>query len=334
MKKIYINIITLFVALVTFSSCNDEWKDELYSHMVSLKAPINNKEVCSIYVRYKSNGEVIYNLPVLVSGSTPSDKSLDVRIAVDPDTLATLNEANYHDQRRDLWYDLLPQSNYEFPSPTCHIPAGSRKELFPIKFKFSGMNLSKEWVLPLTIEEDPSYVTNKRKGWRKALLHVLPFNDYSGNYSATAMNIYFDDSNDDPLVVDERRAHVVDENTVFFYAGTKADDAIDRETYKINVKFEEPSEVTETSKKGNLTITAENPSINFQLTGHPTYEIWEEMDSNQPYLMHRYYVLYIKYTYNDITTSNVPTAYRAEGSLTMERKINTMIPDEDQAIQW
>ncbi|WP_418455601.1 BT_3044 domain-containing protein, partial [Allofournierella sp.] len=35
------------------------------------------------------------------------------------------------------------------------------------------------------------YVTNKRKGWRKALLHVLPYNDYSGNYSATAMNIYF-----------------------------------------------------------------------------------------------------------------------------------------------
>ena len=58
------------------------------------------------------------------------------------------------------------------------------------------------------------------------------------------------------------------------------------------------------------------------------------MDTNQPYLMHRYYVLYIKYTYDDITTSNVPTSYRAEGSLTMERKINTTIPDEDQAIIW
>ena len=120
-----------------------------------------------------------------------------------------MNEANFHELRKDLWYNLLPQENYEFPSTTCHIPAGSRKELFPIKFKFSEMNLSKEWVLPLTIEEDPSYITNKRKGWRKALLHVLPFNDYSGNYSATAMNIYFADSSDDPLVVDNRRAHVV-----------------------------------------------------------------------------------------------------------------------------
>ena len=334
MKKRHIYIATLFIALLSFSACNDEWKDELYVHMVSLKAPINDGEVSSIYVRYKPNGEVIYNLPVLVSGSTPLDKDLDVRIAVDPDTLNAMNEANFHELRKDLWYNLLPQENYEFPSATCHIPAGSRKELSPIKFKFSEMNLSKEWVLPLTIEEDPSYITNKRKGWRKALLHVLPFNDYSGNYSATAMNIYFANSSNDPLVVDNRRAHVVDENTVFFYAGTKEDNAIDRETYKINVKFEEPSEVTETKKKGNLTITAANSSINFQLTEHPTYEIWDEMDTNQPYLMHRYYVLYIKYTYDDITTSNVPTSYRAEGSLTMERKINITIPDQDQAIQW
>ena len=238
MKKRHIYIATLFIALLSFSACNDEWKDELYVHMVSLKAPINDGEVSSIYVRYKPNGEVIYNLPVLVSGSTPLDKDLDVRIAVDPDTLNAMNEANFHELRKDLWYNLLPQENYEFPSATCHIPAGSRKELFPIKFKFSEMNLSKEWVLPLTIEEDPSYITNKRKGWRKALLHVLPFNDYSGNYSATAMNIYFADSSNDPLVVDNRRAHVVDENTVFFYAGTKEDNAIDRETYKINVKFD------------------------------------------------------------------------------------------------
>lgn len=334
MKKIHIYLISLFTALLLFSACNDEWKDELYTHMVSLKAPINNGEVSSIYVRYKPDGEVIYNLPVLVSGSTPLDKSLDVRIAVDPDTLTTLNEANFHDLRRDLWYELLPQTNYEFPLATCHIPAGSRKELFPIKFKFSGMNLSKEWVLPLTIEEDPSYITNKRKGWRKALLHVLPFNDYSGNYSATAMNIYFAGSSNDPLVVDSRRAHVVDENTVFFYAGTKADDAIDREAYKINVRFETPTQETDTRKKGNLTIQPVNPDINFQVLGQPTYEIWNEADTNQPYLMHRYFVLYMNYTYDDVTTSNIPTSYRAEGSLTMERKINTLIPDEDQAIQW
>lgn len=105
MKKRHIYIATLFIALLSFSACNDEWKDELYVHMVSLKAPINDGEVSSIYVRYKPNGEVIYNLPVLVSGSTPLDKDLDVRIAVDPDTLNAMNEANFHELRKDLWYN-------------------------------------------------------------------------------------------------------------------------------------------------------------------------------------------------------------------------------------
>lgn len=45
----------MFAALSFFSACNDEWKDELYSHMISLKAPIGSEEVSDIYVRYKPN---------------------------------------------------------------------------------------------------------------------------------------------------------------------------------------------------------------------------------------------------------------------------------------
>ena len=325
----------LCAALVSFASCNDEWKDELYTHMISFKAPIDDgAEVSSIYVRYKPGGEVTYDVPVLVSGSTTLDKDLDVHISVDPDTLETLNQENFHEQRKDLWYELLPEANYEFPSTVCRIPAGSRQALFPVKFKFSGLNLSKEYVLPLTIEESASYELNRRKGWCKALLHVLPFNDYSGNYSATNMNIYFADSGNDPLVVDTRRAHVVDENTVFFYAGTKEDDAIDREKYKINVRFEAPAEETGNIKRGRLSVEAVDPAINFRVVGEASYEISEEMDSEQPYLLHRNYVLYLNYTYDDVTTSDIPTSYRAEGTLVMERRINTLIPDEDQAIMW
>jgi hypothetical protein len=43
----------------------------------------------------------------------------------------------------------------------------------------------------------------------------------------------------------------------------------------------------------------------------------------------------MRYRYDDITT--VPgkvISYRAEGSLSMERKINSLIPDMDQQIQW
>lgn len=325
--------IAIFCALFFFSACNDEWIDELYSHMVSLKAPVGNEGVADIYLRYHPDGEVIYNLPVLRSGSTLPDNAIDVRIGVDNDTLEILNNQKFQ-YREDLHYKQLEEEYFELLSPTCHMPAGSNKELYPVKFKFAGLDLSREWVLPLTIEEDPSYETNKRKGWRKALLHVLPFNDYSGNYSATNMNIYFADSNNDPLVVDQRVAHVVDENTVFFYAGTKADNAYDRTDYKINVKFIKAEEGEDGSEKGTLEVKPVSNAIGFELIGNPTYEITVEMDPTLPYLKYRRCVVKMSYTYNDITSASEPIAYRAEGTMVMERKINILVPDEDQAIQW
>lgn len=322
--------------LFACSACNDEWKDELYTHLVSFKALVNSEGVVDIYLRYKPNGEVIYDLPVLRSGSTLQDEAIDVKIGIDSDTLDILNDEKYQ-YRSDLYYKHLPEQYYEFLSPTCHMPAGSNKEVFQVKFKFHELNLSDEYVLPLTIQQSDDYTVNRRKGWGKALLHILPFNNYSGNYSATAMNIYFADSGNDPLVVDNRRAHVVDEKTIFFYAGTKKDDAIDRETYKMNVRFELPNVGEDgTTRKGNLTVTAVYADkINFEVIGQPTYEIREEKDHNQPYLVHQYFVLYMSYKYDDVTSvPDNPMSYRAEGSLTMERKINTLIPDEDQAIQW
>lgn len=319
--------------LFFFSACNEEWVDELYTHMVSLKAPVNGERVADIYLRYKPNGEVIYNLPVLLSGSTLSENVFDVHIGVDNDTLGILNYDKYQ-YRTDLYYKQLEEQHYELLSSTCHIPSGSNKELYQIKFKFEGLNLSNEWVLPLTIEESPSYVVNKRKGWHKALLHVLPFNDYSGSYSATNMNVYFADSSNDPLVVDWRVAHVVDENTVFFYAGTKEDNAYDRTEYKINVKFVKTEEGEDGSEKGKLEVTPVSQAINFVVVGEPTYEITQEMDTNQPYLKYRRCVIRLNYTYDDITSASEPISYRAAGSMVMERRINILVPDEDQAIQW
>lgn len=76
------------------------------------------------------------------------------------------------------------------------------------------MELDEKYVLPLTIEEDPSYVQNKYKGRYKALLGVNLFNDYSGTYNTTLMNIYIEGTTTDPAKVDTRLARVVDENTI------------------------------------------------------------------------------------------------------------------------
>ena len=50
MKHLYLTL--LIGALFLLSGCNDEWKEELYTRMISLKAPINKDDVSIIYLRY------------------------------------------------------------------------------------------------------------------------------------------------------------------------------------------------------------------------------------------------------------------------------------------
>ena len=114
MKKLYILGMMLGVCAV-FSSCNDEWKDELYVEMVSLKAPLGSQGVHDIYVRYQSDGSGSFLLPVIVSGSRENARNIDVKISVDNDTLDTFNREKYLD-RNDLWYHQLPEQFYSFPT--------------------------------------------------------------------------------------------------------------------------------------------------------------------------------------------------------------------------
>lgn len=116
------------------------------------------------------------------------------------------------------------------------------------------MELDEKYVLPLTIEEDPSYIQNKYKGRYKALLGVNLFNDYSGTYNTTLMNIYIEGTTSDPAKVDTRVACVVDENTIFFYAGSTWVEDENRSRYKVFVEFGEATEDEEGTVKGTLKL--------------------------------------------------------------------------------
>ncbi|RXF72372.1 DUF4973 domain-containing protein [Arcticibacter tournemirensis] len=334
MKSLYKYIVALSL-LTLFGACNDEWEEELYTNMVSFKAPVGGEGVTEVYLRYKKDGEVEYNLPVLVSGSQESGKDMNVQIEVDNDTLNIFNQAKYQ-YRTDLYFKQLPAQFFELPAGPCFIPKGSHTANHKIKFKFSNLNLVERWVLPLTIKDDPSYAVNYRKGWRKALLYMKPFNNYSGGYSATSMNVYFDgENNSKAMVMSTKNSWVVDENTVFFYAGMVEERSEERGDYKIIMRFGEPVENADGTKTGTLDVWADNPAINFELLNQPTYQIKKVADLTLPYLVSEYTTVNIKYKYNDITSiPNMPIRYRAEGSMTMERRRNTTVPDENQAIQW
>lgn len=331
MRKLYVYLIIL-VATALCSSCNNEWEDEQYESYISFKAPVNaDTGVTDVYVRYKEDGKVTYRLPVIVSGSNTNQKDIDIHVAVDLDTLNTLNRERFS-TREELWYEALEENKFEFPE-VIHIPAGSNVALLDVDFKLNNLNMVNKWVLPLTIVDNASYnyQSHPRKNYAKALLKIIPFNDYSGSYSTTTMEVYIknqDGSFDKkPLTTNTRTAYVVDDNTIFFYAGLMGEELEQRETYKICMHFDEE----------NMTVDITAPhkeEIYFKNNVIPNYSVAEIMDSTRPYLMHRYVSFTIDYDFADVTSAPEPIYYKVQGTMMLERNFNKQIPDEDQQIEW
>lgn len=333
MKHIY-NLLLIITALMLCASCNNEWEKEQFRQLVSFKSPLDSKGTRSIYIRYKPDGKVTFQLPLIVSGSTVNSKNLKIHIALDPDTLNTMNKERFG-SRTELFYKQLSSQYFEMPE-TVDIPAGESTALFPIDFSLANLDMVDKWVLPLNIEDGSSYgyTVNTRRYYRKAMLRIFPFNNYSGEYGATAYKVYFKGNETEAMPSEYRTGYVVNENTVFFYAGLVDEDRLDRSNYKIFVRFEEDKIDLQTKK---ATIYTDNPDerLNFVVKGQPSYSIEEMMDATLPYLKHVYVTLNMEYEYTDYTSvPGYPLNYIVKGSLTMERKINTQIPDEDQAIEW
>ena len=102
--------------------------------MVSFKAPVNAQGVTPIYIRYKPEGKVTYQLPLIVSGSTMNSKDLNVHVGLDLDTLDVLNVEHFG-SRKELFFKPLENKYYEFPE-TVQIPAGECTSLLcPERFR-------------------------------------------------------------------------------------------------------------------------------------------------------------------------------------------------------
>lgn len=327
MKKSSIQLLLLMV-LFACNACNDEWKEEQFEHYVSFKAPLESEGVANIYVRYKDGQKTTFLQPLEVSGSTTNDMNLSVRVGVDADTLGILNYERFQN-RQDFYYKQLDNSYFSIPE-TVNIKTGENTALMAIDFSLKGIDMAEKWVLPLTILEDPAaqYKINPRKHYKKALLRVNPFNNYSGTYSGTALKVVMDGhESETPIVKSQIRSYVVDENTIFFYAGNIDEDRKDRKNYKIFATF---------SETGGVTFRAENPNMKFAVKKDASYTISEQMDAVRPYLLHRYITLNnVDYEFTDYTlVSTTAIKFKVSGSLILERQLNTQIPDEDQSIEW
>jgi len=332
MKKNLLFLFLAFTIATAYISCSDEWKSEQFEQMVSFKAEANAQGVTFAYLRYNPEGKVRYDLPVIISGSTANSVARTVRIGLDPDTLAILNREQYG-ERSELYFRQLDPKYYSMPE-TIEVPAGQSTVTVPIDFTLGDLDQSDKWILPLQILDDSGedYKANPHKNYRRAMLRINPFNDYSGTYGGTLYKIYLGDS--DPLTLNEYRTYVVDDSTIFIYAGTRDIDYLDRKNYKVFIRF--TNDYIDIQKR-KLEIWSDNgENNNFKVGDEQSYyTIEEEWDAKKPYLKHKYFTLYLNYNFDDYNTVPGQTlSYKVDGTLTMQRDLNTLIPDEDQQIQW
>lgn len=328
----YFKIFLLFLVTVSMVSCNNEWEDEQYVQQVSFKSIPNTLGVVDTYLRYKPDGQVTYELPIIISGSTSNLKGRTVRFAIDPDTLADLNIRKFGG-RPELYFKQLPKQYYSFPE-TVAIPAGENQAVLPIKFNLNGLDQSEKWVLPITIVEGgEEYKANPRQYYRKAILRILPFNDFSGVYAGTQLLSTITDDPSQHTSRAEQRAYVVNDSTIFFYAGLRDIDYLDRRNYKIFFHF---TRERYRMQKYYVDISTDNPDIQLNVKQRAVYSVQREMDAVKTYLQHTYITIEnIDYEFTDYTTiPNYPLKYSINGSLTLQRDLNTLIPDQDQGIQW
>lgn len=322
MKKISNHILAL-LAIAVFTSCQHEWEEELYDQTISFA----KNGVTDIRVRYNEDGKVTYRLPIMVSGSLQNSKNMTVNIALDPDTLADVNQRRFS-SRTDLYFLPLKEIFYKMPA-TVNIKSGENEGLLDIDFNLVGIDMTRNHILPLTISEGDNYQPNYRKHFRKALLNVIPYNDYSGTYSAT--NAAINDGTGKPLTVGTRLAQVIDANKIFFYAGLTQEELINRKDYMIIAEFIPQS--AENKDEGIVRFSAPNPDIEFEAPDG-TYMVTRMMDEVTPYLQHIYVTINLEYQYNDLIDEENKILYTVKGSMIMERKRNILIPDDDQAWQW
>jgi hypothetical protein len=204
---------------------------------------------------------------------------------------------------------------------TTTLPKGQDVGIIDVEFNLAGLNLVDKYILPLKITGVSEYGINQKKWYKKSLMRIIPFNDYSGEYQSSTMKIL--QAGTDAQSTATREARVVAENSVFFYAGMIDDDARDREVYKIVAEFNK--------NDSTVTLSAVNPDIKFsQKRGD--FVIQKHMDPLLPYLEVTNVILYLEYSYNDLTNPTYPLTYQVEGNMTLERRRNILIPEEDQQI--
>jgi hypothetical protein len=183
MKKIKINNIKnfslLMVTLFLLSSClkNGPYYTDFSSVAGSVDLPLAATNANGI-VSFSYDATVTTtSLPVYVNVASPQAPAspTTITLAVDTAFLSQYNSANGTD------YQVLPDSVYTTSGWTVTVPAGKHLDSMNVTFNFSKMDLSQNYVLPVTISQSSLPIEQ----WNHLLLYISVKNQFDGEYTVT-----------------------------------------------------------------------------------------------------------------------------------------------------
>ncbi|HVX52200.1 MAG TPA: DUF1735 domain-containing protein [Chitinophagaceae bacterium] len=183
MKQIKINKVLAGLGAVllmgSFSSClkNGKYYTDFSSITASVDLPLaasnNNSPVPFSYDATASSPSI----PVIVNlaSATPLSTATTATLAVDQSYLDSYNTDN------GTSYLLMPSDAYTVTGWDVTIPAGKRIDSMVVTFDFSKLDLTQQYILPITI----SQASQPIEQWNHLMLNIQVKNQFDGDYHCT-----------------------------------------------------------------------------------------------------------------------------------------------------
>lgn len=322
MNKLFLYVLSLTV-IFAIVSCENNISDEQFIKKVSL-----TKNGLQTYdIEYTDEGIVNLSIPVNINGTSMNAQDVQVKLALDKDTLDAYNFERYR-YNKELYFLALEENMYFFPNgPETTIPAGKDYGIIPLQINLNNFNLYNNYILPLCIESVSAYGVAQSR-YSKLLIDLNISNFISGTYSISG-SVWEEATPDQKLLVSSKTLFTLDSNKCYLYMGDVEEEDNQRAEYTLTITVDKDvyedriDEVTgaRIRKFTKITLGTLNTDKELKQEG----DAWVEQErTDDPYdnkLENLLTRIYMKYSYTDLNDPEYSIRKVFEGTLSHTQSI-------------
>ena len=180
----YIKLSAIAATVLLLSSClkKDDIPDLSKVDPV-IEFPLGGPGLLKNVLSALSSGPVDTAIALNIASPDPLNQDVTVTVAADPRAVAAYNNAN------GTSFEALPSNLFSIENTQITIKAGYRIGRVKVKINFNLFDLSKKYILALSITNAPGLIISGNYG--KFLWEFVVKNPYEGNYRETGQIILY-----------------------------------------------------------------------------------------------------------------------------------------------